>query len=218
MKHVRRIRRTKEVNDTEPIMPTLAHRRIAEHDSCSEQGEAAAYLDGELSLDAALDFERHIAACGACRRSVSEQRRTLATLDAAFERNAKLTLPADFSRRLTARARADVGVVRSGAERRRALAICLLLGAASLLLLGTGTAGGISPEIEAALAPVASLARLVAQVSSDFVHGACALLRVAGGGVRHAPPAGVLALCLTFAASLLLLRRLIVTYRCDHRP
>lgn len=201
----------------ESIAPPTAKYPIPEHDCCSAQSEVAAYLDGELSPDAALDFERHIARCEACRRSVGEQRRTLATLDAAFDGAAKLELPADFSRRLTARARADVGVVRSGAERRRAFVICLLLGASSSLLLATGTAGGISPEIEAALAPVASLARLVSQVLSDFVSGACALLRVAAGGLRHAPDAGVLALGLGFAASLLLLRRLIATYRCDHR-
>lgn len=202
------------MNTSGLIEIVTADRRSTEHDSCSQQGEAAAYLDGELSADAALDFERHTESCASCRLGLSEQRRTLATLDAAFERGAKLELPADFSRRLSARARADVGVVRSSRERRGALAICVLLGAASLLLLGAGTAGGISPEIGAALAPVASLIRLFMQVADDFGRGVCALLRVAGGGVRQAPGAGVLALCLAFALSLLLLHRLIATYRC----
>ncbi|MBC7932944.1 MAG: zf-HC2 domain-containing protein, partial [Rubrivivax sp.] len=121
---------------------------------CPQTTLTAAYLDGELNARAAEEFERHHAACPACSTTLLEQRRLLCLLDAAFDETFEkgVALPEGFTRELRARAQNDMSGVRTKGERRRALKICLALGAAAFALLGFAA-------FDAVVAPVLSAAR-----------------------------------------------------------
>ncbi|HVG28925.1 MAG TPA: zf-HC2 domain-containing protein, partial [Pyrinomonadaceae bacterium] len=75
--------------------------------------DVAAYLDGELSVAESSSFEEHLLACAPCAAALSEQRRLLCLLDAAFARaQKKVELPEDFARVVKARAQTDMTSVR----------------------------------------------------------------------------------------------------------
>src|SRR5438067_782652 len=121
-------------------------------DCCPE--EAAAYLDGELSIEADARFEQHARACPTCAAVLNEQKRLLCLLSVAFGEPLvrQSALPRDFSRVVRARAQSDMGRVRSRGERRRALLVCVALAALSCALLGVQALGE-------AFAPVRFVAR-----------------------------------------------------------
>ena len=119
----------------------MTDTRLHQHDDCQSE-EVAAYLDGELQLEAAVLFEQHLKECARCAADLREQRRLLCTLDLALggRESGDLRLPKNFSQIVTAHAQSDLSGLRSErVERRRALRLCLALGAASFALLGTAT-------------------------------------------------------------------------------
>ena len=100
----------------------------------------AAYLDGQLDVAAVDQFEAHVVDCQSCRAELNEQRQFLCELDSVLSTPKELSIPKDFARIVSARAKSDMRGVRTGSERRRALLVCLTLCLAAFVLLGA-TAG-----------------------------------------------------------------------------
>ena len=107
--------------------------------TCQDQVRAtqvAAYLDGQLESSAISDFETHVAGCQPCRAELTAQRQFLCELDSALTTTEEISIPKNFARIVSARAESDMRGVRDGGERRRALVVCLVLGATAFGLLG----------------------------------------------------------------------------------
>jgi anti-sigma factor RsiW len=98
--------------------------------------QVAQYVDGELDHNAEVLFERHLAECGNCRDELRAQQLFTCELDAALSHSFELEVPKDFSRRVAARATSDMSGVRSPAEHKKALAICLTLAIVGFALVG----------------------------------------------------------------------------------
>jgi anti-sigma factor RsiW len=154
--------------------------------------DVAAYLDGELSVAESSSFEDHLRACAPCAGALSEQRRLLCILDAAFARaQKKVELPEDFARVVKARAQTDMTSVRRVGERRRAALLCLALAALALALLGVRAIGeGLLP-LRAAFGAGLSILDMIFHTAAEGFAGAALILRSAGrfvatesGGVR----------------------------------
>jgi hypothetical protein len=174
--------------------------------------EIAAYLDGELDRAARSGVEQHLKACPACSARLREQQRLLCALDFALTDDLALRLPANFSQVVAAQAQSDMSGLRQRAEHRRALRLCLILTAASVVLLGGATMN------EAARAPaifigksVISLFDLLWQMLHGAGTGVIIILRAVSHLIFDSHPLGLLALLL-FASALASLQRLIISY------
>ena len=101
--------------------------------------DIAAYLDGELSVDAAGTLEEHTAECSICRRSLSEQRQLLAALGASLAQDADLDLPEDFTKKIVVNAESTVAGLRRPGEVMTASLICAALFFFAVFALGSDT-------------------------------------------------------------------------------
>src|ERR1044072_9930401 len=71
-----------------------------------EQNLIGAYVDGELDADLTLNLEEHLKDCSDCQFELRAHRLFVCELDASLtNKNRDLPVPADFSRRVAARAR-----------------------------------------------------------------------------------------------------------------
>ncbi|HVF56359.1 MAG TPA: zf-HC2 domain-containing protein [Pyrinomonadaceae bacterium] len=150
---------------------------------CAQTGVTAGYLDGELDAQAAGVFERHLKDCATCAAALSEQRRLLCLLDAAFDETfeRKLALPKDFTRVVRARAQTDMSGVRSGRERATALKICAALAAATSVLLGATLSESVFAPVAAAGSGAAGVAGMAGHAVADAGAGGVVVLRAVGG-------------------------------------
>ncbi len=146
---------------------------------CAQVVSAAAYLDGELDTEASSLFEQHTRDCADCSDSLLEQRRLLCLLDTAFDDTFEksVTLPADFTRVVRARAQTDMSGVRGRGERARALKICAALAAVTCLLLGAAV---VAPVVNA-LRSAAGVAGVAGHAAADAGAGAGVIMRAVGG-------------------------------------
>lgn len=176
---------------------------------------AAAYLDGELDDAAAAEFEGHAKACRLCATALSEQRRLLCMLDGAFTNEAprEFALPANFTQVITARAQTDMRSVRLPSEKKRALALSLLLAAVSFALLGISDFGSALAPVRVVWQALAKALDVAAYTVFETLTGAALILRAIGG--LFIPESGSPRLLLygLFALASVLLFRLIVKYR-----
>lgn len=187
-------------------------------DGACRVADVAAYLDGELDPEAACSFETHARVCGRCAGALNEQKRLLCLLDAAFEpaglRAAAVAPPRDFARVVTARARSDMSrTLRAGSERRRALALCALLAAASaacMLVAGAVLGGATFSPAARFLRAAARVVGVAAHALADAASGLAVILRSLGGQLvpDELLPAKTLAWLLFACGALLLLRRI----------
>ncbi len=187
---------------------------------CEARGSIAAYLDGELNDCESSEFERHIAACVVCRAALGEQRCVLAALDAAFSRTEKFELPFAFAQAIAARAQADMSGVRAPHERRRAFVMCAALALVAFALLGASASRAVFERVDFAARAFASAFNLTVQTAHDLAASLVVFVRVAGGNIpveAGAPSLPLLLLCGGFLCASLLLRRLLITYRCEPR-
>jgi len=186
---------------------------------CEERREIAAYLDGELERDAARSFESHAAECALCRLHLDEQRRVLAVLEVAFGDESEIELPNEYAQIISARARNDLTGVRSRAERRRAIRLCLTL---SVLAAGVLSAAGSAASLAtverfvSAFRVVGSLFGAGVQVAGDLLTGAAVLMRALVNGIPTHEHSASLLLCALFFTALALLRLLVESYRREH--
>ena len=100
-----------------------------------ESNLIAAYVDGELDGDLAQRFEEHLQTCEPCRVELRLHRLFICELDATLTET-EMPMPRDFSRIIATRASTDMRGVRTGAENRKALGICMILALIGFALLG----------------------------------------------------------------------------------
>lgn len=138
--------------------------------------EIGLYLDGELSADDELVFEKHLAVCPICLDELNTQKEMFSALDFAFESKSEIELPKDFTKVIVTKAESGVNGLRSKKERSNALFLCS--GLFLLIMLGLGA------ESERAFGTVSALGRQFVAVISftfhlilDITTGAVVVLR-----------------------------------------
>jgi anti-sigma factor RsiW len=185
---------------------------------CPQTTLTAAYLDGELDATASEEFERHAKTCPACSASLLEQRRLLCLLGTAFDESfgKNVALPRDFTRRVRARAHADMSGLRHARERRLALKICVALAAAAFALLGFAAFDAVvAPVVDAARAGVGALG-VAGRAAADAGAGAGVVARAFGLRLGDSPLA-LVPWAVVFVALVLLLRLVVAYHRTGRR-
>lgn len=143
-----------------------------------ERNLIAAYIDGELDEDLTLSFEEHLQSCAPCRAELRAHRLFVCELDAALTESAEIPVPADFSRMVAARAASDMRGVRTRAEHRKALGICMILALIGFALLGATARETIFVIAEKFVTTVAGIAGFAATAIYDTVAGLAVIFRV----------------------------------------
>ena len=183
----------------------------AAQEQMCERNLIAAYIDGELDETVTLAFEEHLTNCPACRAELRDHRLFVCELDAALTQSADIPVPADFSRIVAARASSDMSGVRTRAENKRALGICLILALAGFALVGATARDSIFIVVEKFVTATLGIAGLLATAVYDAVAGLAVIFRVLSRKVII--ETGSLGpLLVLFAVAILVLSRLISNY------
>jgi anti-sigma factor RsiW len=138
----------------------------------------AAFVDGELETHEARLFEEHLANCEECREELRMHQLFVCELDAALTHKEEVTVPADFSRMVAARAVSDMRGVRSRSEHRKALIFSLVLAVSSFTLLGTSTSQLIIVVVQRAVGKAWALIGLVWATAYDVLASVVVIARV----------------------------------------
>jgi len=171
----------------------------------------AAYVDGELSEVASAIFEQHIEDCVECRTELRAHRVFVCELDAVLTGEVDIPVPANFSKVIATRARSDMRGVRTAAEHRKAIAICVVLALLGFGLLSATARDNVFVVIGRFVAGVFSLAGFVGGVVYDAVTGFVVISRVLGHKIVDERGSFVVVL-VVLGGGVLLLSRLIYDY------
>ena len=142
-----------------------------------ESNLIAAYVDGELDEDLAQRFEEHLQACEPCRVELRLHRLFICELDATLT-DAEMPMPRDFSRIIATRATSDMRGVRTRAENRKALGICMILALIGFALLGATARETIFLVAGRFVATVIGLVGFAATAVYETVAGLAVISRV----------------------------------------
>jgi anti-sigma factor RsiW len=127
--------------------------------------DVSAYLDGELSVQAELELEMHVAVCRACADELNLQKSFLNALGSTLDQENAIELPSNFAKAVVTNAESRVSGLRHPHERRNAGFICAALIVLSVIALGSNTA----PALAAATA-IAETFFVVAEWAWHFVY------------------------------------------------
>jgi len=174
-----------------------------------EQGLIGAYVDGELDADLILCLEDHLQGCADCQFELRAHRLFVCELDAALTKSGDIQVPADFSRRIAARATSDMSGVRTRSENRKALAIAMMLALSGFALLSNATRYAVLMVIEKFVTKVFSLVEFIATAVYDVVIGVVVILKVLSGRMQSGSSGALLVL---LAVAVLVLSRLLSHY------
>ena len=179
-------------------------------DKICDQNLIGAYVDGELDADLTLRLEDHLKDCSDCQFELRAHRLFVCELDASLTaRTGDIPVPADFSRRVAARARSDMSGVRTRSENRKALAICMILALSGLALLGATTRYAVFVVIEKFVTKIFSLVEFAVTTVFDAVVGLIVVLKVLSGKIQTGSSGPLLVL---LAVAVLVLSRLLSHY------
>ncbi|HKX82622.1 MAG TPA: zf-HC2 domain-containing protein [Pyrinomonadaceae bacterium] len=171
-------------------------------------GDISAYIDGELSPDAEVEFELHVAGCADCRRELNMQKNLLRELDVCLT-TGELELPKDFAKTVAVRAESSVNGLRCRSESIRAIGI-----SAGLLLFAVFTLGADTRGAVAALNSIGSKLTVVASSVFHFVFdvalGIAIIFRSFGSSIMSGSAISILSIFLVAFLSLLFLSRLLL--------
>lgn len=171
----------------------------------------AAYVDGELSEVATAIFEQHVEECFDCRTELRAHRLFVCELDAVMTDKVEIPVPDNFSKVIAVRATSDLRGVRSRAENRKAIVICVVLALTGFGLLGATARDSVFVLIGKSLTSVFSLGAFVSGLVYDAVAGMVVITRVLGRKiVGESGSFGVVLVVL--AGGILILSRLISNY------
>lgn len=171
----------------------------------------AAYVDGELSEVANAIFEQHVEDCVECRSELRAHRLFVCELDAVMTDKVELPVPDNFSKMIAVRASSDLRGVRSRAEHRKAIVICVILALTGFGLLGATARDSVFVLIGKFLTSVFSLGAFVSSIVYDAVAGLVVIFRVLGHKIV-AETGSFAVVLVVLAAGILLLSRLISDY------
>jgi anti-sigma factor RsiW len=173
--------------------------------------EIAAYIDGELSGDRELALELHIADCDSCSAELNSQKLFLCTLDASLKAEPEITLPANFTRTIVARAEGSVAGLRKPVERFQAAFICAALFMFGLFALGADAAGSFG-WLSAVIEKAAAVAGFLLHIGYSIMIGFSILTRSLSG-LAHLPAALSLFSVVLFAMLFVSLSRRLIRVR-----
>jgi predicted anti-sigma-YlaC factor YlaD len=174
-----------------------------------EQNLIGAYVDGELDADLTACLEEHLKTCTDCQFELRAHRLFVCELDATLTKSGEIPVPRDFSRMVAARARSDMSGVRTRAENRKALAICMMLALSGFALLGATARYAVLTVIEKFVSKVFSLVEFFVTAVYDAVVGVVVILKVLSGKVQNGSSGPLLVL---LAVAVLVLSRLLSHY------
>jgi anti-sigma factor RsiW len=184
----------------------IAHLKIC------DQNLIGAYVDGELDADLTLRLEEHLEDCADCQFELRAHRLFVCELDSVLHtRSAEMPVPADFSRRVAARATSDMRGVRTRSENRKALAICLVLALAGFALVGTAARDIFFLVSEKLVSKIFAVLGLLASIVYDAVTGLVVVVRFLGRRVI-VETGSLWPMLGLFAFGILVLSRLISNY------
>src|SRR5689334_6283014 len=171
----------------------------------------AAYVDGELSDVATAIFEQHVEDCTECRNELRAHRVFVCELDAALTGEVDMPVPADFSKVIATRARSDMRGVRSAAEHRKAIAICMVLALTGFGLLSATARDNVLVVIGRFISGVFSIVGFIGGTVYDGVAGLVVISRVVAHKIVN--ESGSFAVVLVvLGAGVVLLSRMIHDY------
>jgi anti-sigma factor RsiW len=175
-----------------------------------EQNLIGAYVDGELDADLTLRLEEHLKDCSDCQFELRAHRLFVCELDATLTNKSRdIPIPADFSRRIAARATSDMSGVRTRSENRKALAICMVLALSGLALLGATTRYAVFVVVGKFVTKIFSLVEFVVTAVFDAVVGLIVVVKVLSGKIQSGSSGPLLVL---LAVAVLVLSRLLSHY------
>jgi len=193
----------------------MSMNKLTENPDCPRDA-IGAYLDGELDKCAVRDFEAHLKTCDSCANELRGQRQLLCTLDAAFRSG--IDVPEGFARIVKTRAESDLRGVRHKTERRRAAQLVIVLGLASLALLGSAWSRSIIQPIRSTGRAGLSLLDFAWQTASNAATGVAVIGRLSAQALIFSPYRFGLLLLFIFLLGIAVLPRLITARspRPDH--
>ncbi len=175
-----------------------------------DQNLIGAYVDGELDADLTVRLEAHLKDCSDCQFELRAHRLFVCELDATLtNKSREIPIPADFSRRIAARATSDMRGVRTGSENRKALAICMVLALSGLALLGATTRYAVFVVVGKFVTKVFSLVEFAVTAVYDAVVGVIVVVKVLSGKIQSGSSGPLLVL---LAIAVLVLSRLLSHY------
>jgi len=142
-----------------------------------ESNLIAAYVDGELAEDLSQRFEEHLQSCEPCRVELRLHRLFVCELDATLTET-EVPVPRDFSRIIATRATSDMRGVRTRAEHRKALGICMILALIGFALLGATARETVFVVVGRFVTTVIGLIGFAATAVYETVAGLAVISRV----------------------------------------
>src|ERR1700752_295621 len=176
-----------------------------------ERNLFAAYVDGELDTDLTLLFEDHPDGCAECRAELRAHRLFVCELDAVMTDKVEIPVPDNFSKEIAVRATSDLSGVRSRAEHRKAIVICVILALTGFGFLGATARDSVLALIGKFLTSVFSIGAFVSNTVYDGVAGLVVISRVLGHKIVI-ESGSFSVLLVVLAAAILILSRLISNY------
>ena len=173
--------------------------------------EISAYIDGELSSNAELQLEMHIASCRVCNDDLNLQKSFLNALDSSLDATDEIELPSNFTEAVIANAESGVSGLRRPRERRNAALICILLGLFTIFALGSSVEKSFSATTaiaEKVFAVVASAGHFI----YDIALGAAIVFRSLASNFVFESVTGVLFFLVIFVLSLFSFSKLLVRF------
>ncbi len=173
--------------------------------------EISAYLDGELSPEAELTLEGHLAHCRICTDDLNLQKGFLNALDLSLEEDDQIDLPANFAKSVVANVESRVTGLRKRNERRNAAFIVLALLVFSIFALGGNAERAIATSVSVAeklFAVVAAVGHFV----YDVALGCAIVLRSLVSSLLLGSATGGFVFILILVLSLWFFSRLLVRF------
>ena len=150
---------------------------ILESESTCPLADIAAYIDGELSPDAELKLEQHLAGCRNCSEELNSQKQFVNTLNGSL--SGGFEIPADITKRIVANAESSVSGLRRRSEWLGAFSVCSALLLFVLFALGAGARGALVSFFDL-FGQIAAVASFVSHLFYDFAIGVIVILRTIG--------------------------------------
>ncbi len=173
--------------------------------------EISAYLDGELSTEAELALEGHLAHCRTCTDDLNLQKGFLNALDFSLVEDDQIDLPDNFARSVVTNVESRVTGLRKRTERRNAALIVLALIFVSFFALGSNAERAVATTVSVAeklFAVVAAAGHFV----YDVALGCSIVLRSLVSSLLLGSATGGIVFILILVLSLWFFSRLLVRF------
>jgi hypothetical protein len=177
-----------------------------------QNDQIPAFVDDELEPAHRVAFEEHVRICERCAAELRAHRTFMRELDTALAGRFDLEVPPDFAKVVAVHAENDMRGVRDGAEHRRALRYCIILGLIAFALLGVASSRAVLASVQSFFKAIFGIMSLFGKTIYDAMAGFSVLARVFRRGLIGDAGLADLVALLLFAFSIILLTLLISRY------